>query len=372
VVFVTDIVTPYYVAVFEALARLVELTVVFASRSSSRACDWNIGELGFRHFIVGGAALRGDDPDAMNYYLSPRILSAVARERPDAIVCAGFSVPTLYAAAYAVPRRVPFLIHSVGTPHSERVRSRAQRLSRALLLRLASAAVANSGQADERFRQLGVRPERIFRAPHSTNVAAFWPVAQGRPERSGLRILTVGRLIPRKGLDYLLDAVARASAGQSGIRLTLVGSGPEEQALRARAARLGIDVEFRGFVDQPALPAVYREADVFAFPTLDDPFGIVLLEAAAAGLPLVASPYAGATGDLVRHGEQGFIVAPQDVEGMAEAFLALARDPALRRRLGKAAHRGTLARTPEAAAAGYAAAISASLQRPGRARPLLT
>ena len=75
----------------------------------------------------------------------------------------------------------------------------------------------------------------------------------------------------------------------------VVGSGPEEAALRALTADLGLveAVEFLGFVDQPGLPAVYEAADAFAFPTLDDPFGVVLLEAAASGLPLVASPFGG-------------------------------------------------------------------------------
>src|SRR4029078_12686329 len=90
--------------------------------------------------------------------------------------------------------------------------------------------------------------------------------------------------------------------------------------------------EFRGFVDQPGLPSVYAEADVFAFPTLDDPFGIVVLEAAASGLPIVASPFAGATLDLVEDGRSGFVVSPDDRDAWARALVTLAPGPPLRRR----------------------------------------
>ena len=72
-----------------------------------------------------------------------------------------------------------------------------------------------------------------------------------------------------------------------------------------------------------------------AFPTLDDPFGIVVLEAAASGLPIVASPFGGATLDLVEDGRSGFVVSPNDRDAWARALVTLARDPALRRRFGE-------------------------------------
>ena len=164
-------------------------------------------------------------------------------------------------------------------------------------------------------------------------------------------------------MDKLLTAFAHVSRRRPGLSLAVVGSGPEQQRLRALAEDLGpIDVEFRGFVDQAGLPAHYAQADAFVFPTLDDPFGIALLEAAAAGLPLVASRYAGATADLVRHGETGFVVDPTDSGELAQALVAVAEDPQLRSSMGRAAHRATLDRTPEAAASGYAEAVEAGLR----------
>ena len=109
------------------------------------------------------------------------------------------------------------------------------------------------------------------------------------------------------------------------IRLIMAGVGPEETRLRSLAGALGISVTWRGFVDQPDLPRLYAEADAFAFPTLDDPFGVVLIEAAAAGLPLVASPFGGATEDLVRDGVNGFVIDPTADDGHGRSDCALGK-----------------------------------------------
>jgi glycosyltransferase involved in cell wall biosynthesis len=374
VVFLTDIVTPYTVAVLAALSRRVDLTALFCSRTGTRGAAWAFGEpFPFRHRVVGGLAIRRRHPDAADLYPSPRILRALAAERPAAIISGAFSFPSMFAAVYARVSGARLVIHSDGTSRSERGLGRLQMLARDRLLREAAACAANSEPAARRFIELGASPERVFRAPHSTNVAPFHEVARARfasrrpaPE---LVVLHVGRLIPRKGVDRLLRSVADASC-EVPLRLALVGDGPEEASLRRLAAQLGIAgrVEFRGFADQPDLPSHYSAADVFAMPTLDDPFGIVLLEAAASGLPIVASPFAGASLDLVEDGESGFVIDPADRAAWSRALIALARDPDLRRRLGARAHQATLTRTPERTAEGYAEAVEASLALSGPAK----
>jgi glycosyltransferase involved in cell wall biosynthesis len=307
-------------------------------------------------------------------YPDPQILAALLADRPDAVISGAFSVPTLFGAVYGRLTGGRMIIHSDGTSHSERSISGPQRLARRVLLRETAACVANSEPAAERFVELGVDPARVFRAPHTTNIAPFHAVARRRSRSAAapdgrVTILHVGRLIPRKGIDRLVRATATAAA-DAPVRLLLVGSGPEEERLRGLAEDLGIGagVEFRGFVDQPGLPAVYAEADIFAFPTLDDPFGIVVLEAAASGLAIVASPFGGATLDLVEDGRSGFVVSPDEPDAWARALVTLASDPALRRRLGERGHATTLDRTPERAAAGYEQAVRAALRPPGGVR----
>jgi glycosyltransferase involved in cell wall biosynthesis len=370
-VFVTDIMTPYMAAVFGALAERCNFRVVFSAEAGSRGTEWAFADgFPFAYDVVGGLKL--GRTDNIDLHVDPRLLRALGRARPDAIVVPGFSAPSAFAALYARWAGAGLVIHSDGTLFSELGLGRAQRLARRVLIPQAGACVANSGPAREPFLQYGVHPDRIFRGDHTTRMQPLWDAARRRNGHGGderaLRLLNVGRLIPRKGLDRLLEAVALARAEEPGISLRLVGSGPSEDELRAQAARLGLDVGFGGFVDQPALPGVYADADAFVLPSRMDPFGIVALEAAAAGLPLIGSRYAGATGELVREGETGHVIDPDDVPGMAAVLVALARDPERRRRMGRAAHEATLHRTPEAAAEGYLAAARLAAAEPRAAR----
>jgi glycosyltransferase involved in cell wall biosynthesis len=368
VVFVTDIVTPYMVAVLEELAKRVDLAALFCAHTGSRGGAWAFDRsFGFRHEILRGPAIARRSRDAADLYPNPRILTALVRERPDAVISGGFSFPSFLAALYRRISGAALLIHSDGTSYSERNIDRVQRLARRILVREVTVCVGNSQPAVARFVELGVDPDRVFSAPHATDVARFHEVARTRAvsRRSGpMTIVHVGRLIPRKAIDRLLGAVAEARS-QVALRLVLVGSGPQEGELRRLAADLGLaaDVQFRGFVDQPDLPRVYNEADVFAFPTLDDPFGMVVLEAAASGLPIVASPFAGATVDLIEHGRSGFVIDPDDRDGWVRAFVRLAQDAGLRQRLGARAHEATLTRTPARAAEGYEKALDSALRR---------
>ena len=371
--FVTDIITPYMAVVFGELARQSDLTVIFCGDSGTRAMPWRFESgLPFPHRVIGGLTIRRKNPDATDYYLSPRILSAIASARPDGVVAAGYSIPTLYAYMYCAARRRPLVIHSDGTSASETALNRLQERAREFLLPRASACVANSEPAADRFREMGVAEDRLFLARHSTNLEPLWKIGRERSyEGEGpLRLLAVGRLIPRKGFDRLLRALQLACERGADIKLTLVGSGPSEGELRALASELGLDerVEFAGFVDQDGLPAHYAAADAFAFPSLDDPFGFVLLEAMAAGLPAVASPLAGATPDLVVDGANGVVADPDEADATAGALARLAADRDLRERLGQAAHATTLSRTPAAAAAGYVQAVTHAIEHPGSAR----
>jgi len=363
VAFVTDIMTPYMLAVFDELAVRCDFTALFGSQTGSRAMEWSFTEPSFRHRVVGGWTI-GREVDAADVYPNPRLLRELWSLGPDVVISGGFSFPSLYAATYRWMSGGRLLIHSDGTARSEVELGRIQRLTRIVLARVADGAVGNSKLAAERFAELGFDP--VFEALHSTNIEPFLEVGRRRdhgPARE-LRLATAGRLIPRKGVDQLLQAVARACREGADVHLMIVGSGEEEERLRVLAAELDLmDVEWFGFVEQAELPAVLATADAFAFPTLMDPFGIVLLEAAAAGLPLISSPHAGATGDLVEEGRTGFVIEPRDTSAYARALAMLAGDPALRQRMGRAAHELASGRTPADTAESYLRAAESVLLR---------
>jgi glycosyltransferase involved in cell wall biosynthesis len=356
--FITDIMTPYMAPVFEALAQRCDLTVLFGSHTGSRAMAWTLATPNFRHRVVGGPAIRRRI-DAADIYPNPRVMAELRRTQPDVVISGGFSFPSLYAAAYCRVSRARLLVQSDGTSQSEAGIGRDQRLTRAVLARAAHGAVGNSRLAARRLAELGFEP--VFEAPHSTDIEPFLAVGRARARRPDdvLRVVTVGRLLAAKGLDLLLRAVAQARAAQVPVALTIVGEGDDEPRLRALAGELALsDVRWRGFVEPGELPAELARADVFAFPTLGDTFGIALLEAAAAGLPLICSPHAGAAPDLVEDGGTGFVVEPRDTAAFARALTTLAGDAGLRERMGGAAHELARRRTPADTADAYVRAAT--------------
>ncbi len=169
-----------------------------------------------------------------------------------------------------------------------------------------------------------VDPGRVqdLAAAYATTRAAFG-MAEGAP-----LVVSVGRLAMEKGHAYLLDALA----GLDGVQLLVVGDGPERAALEMRARSLGLDrrVRFLG-VREDAL-SILALADACALPSLYEGFGIVVLEAMALGVPVVASR-AGGLPEVIRDGETGLLVPPADPAALAAALRRVVLDRALSRRI---------------------------------------
>ena len=369
VVFFAEIPTPYILPTLEELSRRVDLTALFGASEGSRGMEWDLAPPAFRHKVVGGLVLHRRHRRGTDVYVDPRILVAMARARPHVIVTPAFSLPTAFAAFHGALTGSRLLIYSDGTRLTERDIGAAQLRARRVLIPRASGCVGLSAESARRFEDLGCEPSRLFVAPHATALEPLWAVAASRHagRSHALRVLFVGRLLPRKGADCIVRAIALARRTEPGITLDVVGTGPEESRLRELASSVAPGaVRFLGFVDQPGLPELYRAADVFAFPSRRDQFGIVALEAAASGLPLVASPHAGATTDLVVDGSTGYVVEPTDTASMAERLVRLARDPQARVRMGAAARARTMGHTPAVAAGRWAEAVDFARSEAGK------
>ena len=228
-------------------------------------------------------------------------------------------------------------------------------------LRDADAFVAMSRAIRDEMREAGVPGERIALLPHGVDTGRFCPATAGEklalrrelglPE-AGVVAVYAGRLLKGKGLETLLDAFAAvADRPAGGLQLVLVGSG-EGQALsveddlrrRAAAAGLGTRVAFAGRSER--VEDYLRAADVFVFPSVFEALGIALVEAAACGLPAVASRTGGIV-DVLEDRVSGILVPPADAAALSLALLALASDPPLRARMGREARTIALARFDE-------------------------
>jgi glycosyltransferase involved in cell wall biosynthesis len=175
--------------------------------------------------------------------------------------------------------------------------------------------------------------------PEPIDLARWRHAFEAAPElpRGGNSILCVAHLYPRKNVATLLAAMTRLS---NHAVLRVVGTGPDLARLERLSRDLGLGgrVEFLGHVDFARLAGEYRRADVFCLPSRQEGFGIVFLEAMAAGLPIVAAR-AAAVPEVVSDGESGILVGPDRPDDLAAALDRLLSDPAERLRMGEAGRR---------------------------------
>ena len=191
--------------------------------------------------------------------------------------------------------------------------------------------------------ELPAQGARVFVAPHGVDLRRFHPQDRAghtvRADGEPPRILAVGRLVPKKGFDVLIAAVARLAFP---VDVRIIGDGPERERLATLIAAAGLDDRVRlcPGLTHAELPAAYAGADIVAVPSVVDQTGDrdglpnVLLEAMASARPVVASD-AGAISSAITSGDTGLLVPPGDPAALAEALKTLTARPALRRRLGQ-------------------------------------
>ncbi|MGQ0826634.1 MAG: glycosyltransferase family 4 protein [Actinomycetota bacterium] len=223
--------------------------------------------------------------------------------------------------------------------------------SRALarrVLRNAAGVVAAGGYPAREAERAAGKALRGVIVPPGVDTERFLPYTDAMRANTRVRfglaldrplVLGVSRLVPRKGFDVVIDAVA----GIEGAQLAIAGAGRDRVRLERRADALGGRVRFLGRVSDEDLPALYATADVFSMCCRErwggleaEGFGIVFLEAAACGVPAVAGRSGGAH-EAVVDGETGFVVEPRDVTAVRARIATLLADAELRRRMGAAA-----------------------------------
>lgn len=342
--------TPYRTGMLDRLAERpeLELTVVYAARAVQQRA-WAV-ELRHRAVVVEGRRVPGASRVLRHDYpLSFGIFRALAGARPDAVVVSGWSTFASQAAVTWCRRHgVPYLLLVESNERDARPGWRRTVKNAVVPVVVGGAAetlvVGSLARASMRAR--GVPDERISVLANTVDVERFGREADQLLEcRATLRrgtgigpddvaVLSVARLAPEKGLDTLVRAVALAQDPR--LVLLLSGSGPEREHLAALARELGVRLVLLPDTPWERIAERYVAADVFALLSRHEPWGVVVNEAAACGLPLVLSDRVGAAFDLLEDGRNGVLVPADDPTAAGEAIGALAADPVRRRAMGAA------------------------------------
>jgi glycosyltransferase involved in cell wall biosynthesis len=266
----------------------------------------------------------------LGQYLAARHL---LRHRRIDVVHAHWLIPQgLIARALCRRRRVPYVV----TSHGGDLFGLRGRLLTALKRRVADDAAALtvvSSAMREECARLNFSPKRIEVLPMGVDLSERFTAGEDIP-REPDRILFIGRLVPKKGLRHLLEAMPLIVRDRPGATLDIAGFGPEESSLRSQAQRLGLEhkVRFLGALPQRELPALYRSASVFVAPFIRDDSGnqeglpVALMEAVGCGCPVVVGNVAGVE-DLLGEAADDLALDPTDTPALAEAVIHVLANP---------------------------------------------
>ncbi len=335
VALVTNIPIHYRLALFNLIADRLEqagasLHVLFtASLPADRS--WIVaGDMRFDHAYLDSLDLRGGTGRQMY----PRGLSQhLDRIRPEVVLSGGFSpFVSGRVARWCRKNCVPFGVWSGEIASRPTARSRARRRQRRTLLGHTDFAVAYGWESARYLDSVGGTSLPVVIGRNTSTL----PPEGSNDASIPVELLAVSRAEAGKALDLIVAAVCRLE--NSSVRLTIVGDGPELPRLRELAA--GSDrIRFLGALPHERVLEEYGLAHGFLFPSSYDVFGLVLVEAMAAGLPVITSSAPGALADLAVDDWNSLVVKEATVDAWCGAIRRIAEDPALRRRLGTAAAR---------------------------------
>lgn len=279
-----------------------------------------------------------DAPNGLGI-LAPAMLLDVLNGSADVVHAHAYGHFPTWAgsAAYTLGRSAVVI-----TPHSDQGHPTLSkrifdRVAPRFTLRQSSRVIAVTRREADHLVDLGLDAGRIAVIPNGIEPGEFLSIPRPHPPRDSVTGLFVGRLASRqKGLEPLVEALARVPRNLN-LHLRIVGEDWGGASLVDRlAVRLGVRdrITMTGALPRKALLAEYAQADFLALPSLFEPFGIVLLEAMAAGLPVVASRVGGIP-EIVADEQTGLLVEPGDVRGLAAALARMAGEPELRGRYGE-------------------------------------
>ncbi|MBE3557385.1 MAG: glycosyltransferase family 4 protein [Firmicutes bacterium] len=207
-------------------------------------------------------------------------------------------------------------------------------------IELADYILVGSSFARDSFIAEGIPPEKLVVIPYGADLQLFEPIETPRAHNQKLRLLFVGQVTQRKGLSYLLQAMQQL--GINNYTLTIVGQMQGSARILNPHRYLFQQIPH---VPQTELRELYRQADIFVFPTLVEGMGLVVLEAMASGLPVITTP--NGPGDIVRDGIDGFLIPPRNVSAIVDRVEYLRAHQNLRFEMGQNARSRALQFTLE-------------------------
>jgi glycosyltransferase involved in cell wall biosynthesis len=353
----------YYVPLYRMIARDpdIDLKVFYFSDLSIRGgfdegfggeVRWNIDLMsGYDSEFVGKHYATNPMAGFMAS-AEPAIFWKIVRGRYDVVLISGYALAG-NLLALAAARMTGARVLTRADSNAQLLGDKPQRLAKRLFVKAffaACSAMLVAGRRNREFyRYWGVPEAKLIEAPFTVDNARFRADSMLTDEaRAALRaswgchddrpvMLFASKFMARKQPRLTMDAALQLVCEGVKLHLVMAGSGELDRELREfAAAHPELPVHFTGFVNQAEMPALLAAADVFVFPSTGEPWGLIVNEAMAVGLPVVVGERCGCAPDLVIPGSNGFLVGDGDLDGLTNAMRQLATDPALRARMARA------------------------------------
>jgi 1,2-diacylglycerol 3-alpha-glucosyltransferase len=363
---------PYHLARLKAAAASVDLLAIECFHGS-RDYDWERREAGRDFSSVTLFAENAGVLPALPEFAA-RIAAELRRFAPDAVALPGWSSRAAFVAlASALEAGLPAIAMSESTARDE-PRFFPKEAIKRRIARLYAAALVGGAPHARYAVALGFPREGVFTGYDAVDNAYFAKAAEERRKRGsplfpGPYFLASSRFIAKKNLPRLLNAFARyRTKAARPWSLIVLGDGPMRPEVEAQAARLGLAgaLTMPGFVQYDALPYYYAFAGAFLHSSTSEPWGLVVNEAMASGLPVIVSESCGCCEDLVEHGVNGFTFDPCDEEGLAGLMARIAADDCDRQCMGIASRERIEGCGPQAFAQGLKKAAAFAIAAPRR------
>ena len=353
ILLVTNIPTPYRLPLFNRLSvRLNDkgfrLKVVFCEHGyARRRFELRDESFAFGHEYLDGGTISDSSDVEKTIFLYRGLWKVLRREHPSRIIVAGFSPATIKTFFWSLLKGTAFYIWSGTISRGNRNASLHRKILRKALISRAAGFIAYGSLAKKYLEDLGADPVRITVANNAVDTDFFSNRTdeiremQAGKEPKLFNFIYIGYLVPRKKVDKVIKAAEMLSKRRTDFIVTIVGDGESRAALEGACAKAGLCgiVRFEGYHQKEDLPAFLANADAFLFQTGYDIWGLVLNEAMAAGLPVIASVNAGATCDLIIDGETGFSADFDDTVKVVERMEWLMDNRGACKEIGKRARK---------------------------------
>lgn len=335
VAIITNIPAPYRVDFFDFLKKKYQeyqFTIIYSSKNEDNR-SWEIDQEKMENAVfLESKTIKIKKRFDTKYIHIPWGVSDVLEQlKPDVVVGSEYNPTIMQALFYCKKRKIPFVSWTDGTLHSERNINFVQKFLRKYVIKNASSYIASSTKSKEAQIYYGAKEAQCHISFLTVDIEKYIQKPQGQGNG---KIICVGSLIERKGVDLLLNALAKVEAPYE---LYLAGSGDEKDHLQKLAEELHIDtkIHFLGQLGREQLLQHYADSDLFVLPTREDCFALVILEAMCSRLPVICSKYADGAYDLIEEGANGFIIDPYDETEFAKKISHVLGNPQLRQNMQK-------------------------------------